>query len=158
MDIIKNLKSDKRIFGSCPSCGEDFRLSDSILFPAKGPMPPAVAEIIQDRRTDLKDRQFELKRRIERLTSHARRTVEAVNVGNVVEQIAPSFTTFAFSPPDCRPIFKPIDYVIFNGVSKSQNVDSITFLEVKSGRAVLNSNQKSVQRILDAGRLSFKVV
>jgi predicted Holliday junction resolvase-like endonuclease len=44
-----------------------------------------------------------------------------------------SIASFGFTCGDCRAIFEPIDYLVFTGLCKGANVESLLFVDVKSG-------------------------
>jgi predicted Holliday junction resolvase-like endonuclease len=63
---------------------------------------------------------------------------------------------FKLDPNDCRSLFDPIDYVVFNGLSKTGKVDSIVFMDVKSGEARLSKKQKAIQNLVEASKVTFQ--
>lgn len=77
-----------------------------------------------------------------------------VKLGQIVEQIAPGLPTFPFEKTDCRSLFKPIDYVIFEGLTRRQ-VSRLHFVDIKTGNADTTSREKDVERIIDKKRIEF---
>lgn len=155
MDLLRVLAKDRRFHGTCPSCMGDFRLADATLFPVKGPFPKDATERVAEMRTELSERRDELKAKKVRMTKRAERTVHSVNVGNIIEKIVPSFSTFSFSPRDCRALFDPIDYLVFSGMHKTGEVNQISFVDVKSGRARLNKRQLDIRSAVEGGKVEF---
>ena len=52
----------------------------------------------------------------------------SVNIGKIVERIAPSLKGFPFQCNDCRSLFQPIDYLVLEGLTdtglvKKDNLD-----------------------------------
>ena len=78
----------------------------------------------------------------------------AVLSGNFSEQLAPYLPDFDYNPSDCRFIGKPVDFIVFNGLSDGKLKD-ITFLEIKSGDSKLNNNQKDLKRVVDEKKVKF---
>ncbi len=78
----------------------------------------------------------------------------AVLSGNFSEQLAPYLPDFDYNPSDCRFIGKPVDFIVFNGLSEGKLRD-ITFLEIKSGDSKLNSNQRDLKKIVDEKKVKF---
>ena len=68
------------------------------------------------------------------------------DVFKVVEKIGPSLPGFPLQPRDCRALFEPIDYVAFKGLSDRGVVDAVIFVDVKSGGAVLQPNQRKIKK------------
>jgi predicted Holliday junction resolvase-like endonuclease len=136
---------------------ENFRLSDAVLF-AVGEAPPQAAVLalnvvrqrIQERR--------QLARNRELMTKTAWRTAEAVNLGKIVEKIVPSFTSFAYEPGDCRAVFEPIDYVVFSGLARQNQVKALFFVDVKSGNARLSPAQRGIKQVLERGAVRFGTI
>ena len=63
---------------------------------------------------------------------------------------------FKWQLPDCRFLGDPIDLLTFNGLSVN-NIDSISFIEVKSGKARLNKHQKLVKEAVEDNRVKYRV-
>lgn len=94
----------------------------------------------------------------ERMTARAQKTAQAVNLGKIIEKIAPSFSTFSYSPGDCRALFEPIDYIVFSGLTKNASVDALYFIDVKSGKARLNQIQKSIKERVQTKAVTLKTI
>jgi len=75
--------------------------------------------------------------------------------GQFSEQLAPYLPDFKYNPSDCRFIGKPIDMIVFNGLSDG-NLKDITFLEVKSGNSKINSNQKDLKKVIEDKKVRFE--
>src|SRR5208282_1509770 len=96
-------------------------------------------------REKIRDRKDQLAQARDRMTKRAQNTAAAVNLGKIVEKIVPSFSSFPHVSGDCRALFEPIDYLIFSGLTKARKVDSLLFVDVKSGNARLNKTQRSIK-------------
>jgi len=96
--LIEYLQSNKRLMGTCPKCGRDFRLADAVLFSIKDEPPESARAAIQVAKDHIKERREELTIRKERMTRRAQKTAEAVNLGKIVEKIVPSFPGFGYTP------------------------------------------------------------
>lgn len=153
--LIATLQSNKRFMGTCPCCAVDFRLADALLFSLKDAPPTEAVRAIKAAREQVQARKQALAQYRERMTKRAEKTAQAVNLGKMVEKIVPSFSSFAYATGDCRALFEPIDYVVFSGLTKSNRVDALLFIDVKSGKAGLNQTQKAIKRIVDACAVGF---
>lgn len=154
--IISDLRNDKRFRATCPVCEEDFQLADATLFVLDDQPPEAALQAIAEARRQIKGRRQELAAMRERMTTRAQKTAHAVNVGKIIEKIAPSFSTFSYSPGDCRALFEPIDYLVFSGLTKNASVDALYFIDVKSGKARLNEIQRSIKQRVETKAVSFR--
>ena len=153
--VINEIKRSKLI-ATCSHCGEDFDLSKATLFDGLGEFPEvaelrtrAMLEELQDRIEDLKKRKVS--------AAGAEQKAISVGVGKIIEKVLPAYKDFRLPLPDCRPLFEPIDLVVFNGASK-QSVDSITFLEIKTGESRLNKHQKMIQHAVEDQKVRYEEV
>jgi predicted Holliday junction resolvase-like endonuclease len=75
----------------------------------------------------------------------------------VLEQVAPVLPGFGLNPRDCRQLSNPIDYIAFDGLSDRGVVDSLSFIDVKTGDARLDPHQQLIKEALVAGRIEWLV-
>ncbi|MBC7503748.1 hypothetical protein H7169_02155 [Candidatus Gracilibacteria bacterium] len=75
-------------------------------------------------------------------------------LGEVYEKILPALPNFPYAPKDMVFIGKGCDYIIFDGLSEGA-LREIVFLELKSGKATLNKNEKAIQYLIDHRRVRF---
>jgi predicted Holliday junction resolvase-like endonuclease len=74
-----------------------------------------------------------------------------VRLGLVAETLAPFLDQFNFEPEECSFLGKPIDYISFGE-------EEITFIEIKSGNAKLNQNQKRIKKQVEDKKIKWKEV
>ena len=96
------------------------------------------------------------KRKISAGPGAEKKSIE-VGVGKIIEKLMPAFQTFGMPVSDCRPLFEPIDMILFNGLSTS-SIQSITFMEIKTGKSKLNDHQRLVKKAVSDGKVDFQVV
>ena len=153
-ELIKSLK-ESNLYAECP-CGGEFKLSDAILFDGTKPFPPEALAKQKEYQEAFKERAKELEKQKELATKKAKKSAESVNIGKKAEILAPTLADFKWVLPDCKFLGDPIDVITFNGLSISK-VDSISFIEVKSGAAKLNAHQKAVKDAVEDKKVSYKV-
>jgi predicted Holliday junction resolvase-like endonuclease len=156
-ELITELQRNKGFMGTCPSCLKEFQLAKAALFAINDTPPEAALAAIQGIRESIRERKDELSRAKARMTKRAQTTAQAVNLGKIVEKIVPSFASFEYAPGDCRALFEPIDYLIFSGLSARRRVDSIHFVDVKSGSARLAAKQRGIKDVVESGAVKFKL-
>lgn len=154
-EIIRGLKSSN-IYAEC-SCGEEFKLSESILFDGLGKFPLEALNKKKELEEGLKDWAKELKIKLKRATEGAQKTATAVGIGKNLEKVLPTLKNFNLRLSDCRFLADPIDLLILNGITMNK-VNSITFMEVKSGKARLNLHQKAIKQAIEDKDVSFRVI
>jgi len=152
-EIIQQLKNSD--FWAQSPCGCEFKLSDAILFDGTKPFPKEALKTKQEYLEGLKERDNELEKRKKLATEKALITTKAVNIGKNFEKILPTLKDFKWTLPDCRFIGDPLDLIIFNGISVNK-IDSISFIEVKSGAAPLNPRQKMIKDAVEDKKVSYK--
>ena len=153
-DIINKLKNSD-LYAECP-CGGEFKLSDVILFDGTKPFPPEVKEVQKRYEDQLKQREEDLEKSKKLATERATITTTAVNIGKILEKVLPTMDDFKWALPDCRFLGDPIDLVTFNGCCENK-IESISFIEVKSGRATLNKNQRRVRDAVQDKSVLYEV-
>jgi len=153
-EIIDKLKKSD-LYAECP-CGGEFKLSDVFLFDGTKPFPPEV-KVVQERyEEELKKREEDLEKSKKLATERATITTAAVNIGKILEKVLPTMDDFRWALPDCRFLGDPIDLVTFNGCCQNK-IDSISFIEVKSGNARLNKNQRLVKDAVQDKKVRYEV-
>ncbi len=78
----------------------------------------------------------------------------AVLSGQFSEQLAPYLPDFPFSPTEARFIGKPVDFIVFRGMD-SREIESVVFVEVKSGSSTLSKPQRQLKEAVENGRVSW---
>ena len=155
-ELIKKLK-ESNLYAECPKCSGEFKLSEAILFDGTKEFPSGVKELQQKYKDALEQRKKDLEKNKKLAKEKAGITAKSVNIGKKMETILPTMKGFIWSLPDCRFLGDPIDMITFNGLCKDR-VESISFIEVKTGGSKLNVHQKAVKQAIDDKDVSFKVI
>jgi len=153
-EIIKMLQVGN-FFVECNRCNTELPLKKVDLFDNDNFTDEAL-EIYEAQLQAIRDKKEELKRLKELGTRRSEIGALSVNIGLILERLAPTMGGFRFNHNDCRSIFDPIDYVIFEGLSKKGLVDKIFFIEIKSGKAQLKPRQKEIRTAVHNKKVSFK--
>tara|TARA_Y100000310_G_scaffold274751_1_gene290962 strand:- start:474 stop:959 length:486 start_codon:yes stop_codon:yes gene_type:complete len=151
--LIKELKTSN-LYAESP-CGHEFKLKESIIFDGTKPFPKEALETQAKLKAELKERMEDIKKKRKLATKRAELTTKAVNIGKNLEKVLPTMKDFKWELSDCRVLGDPIDLITFNGFSNS-SVNSISFIEVKTGKARLNSRQKSIKDAILDKKVSYK--
>ena len=78
----------------------------------------------------------------------------SVLAGQFSEQLAPYLPDFPFKPTEARFIGKPVDFLVFRGMDE-KNIDEVVFVEVKSGKATLNPQEKNLKNIIQDKKIHW---
>ena len=139
----------------CPSCDEEIKLSEAGLFHLDNFTPESL-DIYKRMVAEQKERRASLKERKLNIPIKSEVGAKAINLGFLLERLAPTLDGFTFNKNDCRSMFDPIDYVIFEGLSEKQKVDKIVFVDIKSGGARLTSKQRKIKQVVEDKQVGFK--
>ena len=90
-----------------------------------------------------------------KLRKDAVKRSKAVINGQVAEQIAPFLPDFPANPSDARFIGKPVDFIVFSGLSENEKIDEILFVEVKTGKSLLSEREKEVKKEIEKGNVRY---
>ena len=71
------------------------------------------------------------------------------------EQLAPYLPDFPYSPTEVRFIGKPVDFIVFEGMDEKK-INSVKFVEVKTGSSQLSSQEKELKKAIEAKKVSFE--
>ena len=159
MNILKFIDQLKasRLSAECTQCGEEFPLSKAVLFDGLGKFPEPAELRRNEMLSELQAKLEELKKRKVSAGLGAEKKSIEVGIGKIIEKLMPAFQNFGMPASDCRPLFEPIDMILFNGLSTS-SIQSITFMEVKTGNSRLNEHQRLVKEAVSDGKVDFQVV
>lgn len=117
---------------------------------------------IPDRKDDvlhlLRDKERELKEHEGDIRTDAAKRSRAALLGSLMEQVGPLLPGFNYDLNDLRALWDPVDFVAFNGIGVNRKVDSVTFIDVKTGQARLSQVQKSIKEAVEAGNVHFEAV
>jgi predicted Holliday junction resolvase-like endonuclease len=159
MDILKLINQLKvsKLYAECKECGEEFPLSKAVLFDGLGDFPEPAELKRKQMLEELQAKLDELKKRKVSAGPGAEKKAIEVGIGKIIEKVMPAYQNFGIPISDCRPLFEPIDMIIFNGLS-AMSVQSITFMEIKTGKSRLDERQKLVKEAVSDGKVSVQVV
>lgn len=174
INILENLNG---IQITCPNCDENFTLKKARLFDIRQPYSNKIKNVIANHKASLQKELNNIQREekmylgkidkikekerllLTRMRNRPKKTLittKATNIGQILEKILPTSKNYKFDTRECVSMFKPIDYLAFNGLIK-KNVNSISFIEVKTGEARLSPSQNKIKQIINEGNLSIKL-
>jgi predicted Holliday junction resolvase-like endonuclease len=153
-DLI-NFLQQNGFKANCTTCGDSFMLKDAKLFSLDNFNTDA-KKLLNKKKEELKDRKELISKKKSSTQKRVETTTGSVNMGFILERLAPVLAQFPFDKNDCRSLFDPIDYVIFEGLQKIGKVQKIFFVDIKSGKAKLKANQKAIKQIIEQKKVEFK--
>ena len=153
-DLI-NFLQQNGFKANCPTCGEGIKLKDSNLFSVDN-FNAQAKQLLNEKKEELKIQRDAISKKKSSTQQRIETTTNSVNMGFILERLAPVLEHFPFDKNDCRSLFDPIDYVIFEGLQKTGKVQKIFFVDIKSGKAKLKVNQKAIKQMIEQKKVEFK--
>lgn len=150
--VIIDALSKSNLYVECPHCNETVGLWHAHLFYLDD-FPPEAKTLYQSRLEELKERKESLREMPGKIARASETSASAVNIGLILERIAPSMSNFPFDHNDCRSLFDPIDYVVFEGLSRKGVVERIVFAEIKTGKSKLSTRQGEIRFLIERKRV-----
>ena len=154
--LVAELQATKGVKIQCPCCYEARPASSYLMFTA-GDMPGEAKEVIENQVEALDRRRAGLGKQTGRLENAALHA-QQVNFGNFAERLIPTAADFPGNSFDYRHLGNPIDYISFHGLDDTGLVQSIDFIDVKTGSAKLQANQALIANAVAAGRVSLRTI
>jgi predicted Holliday junction resolvase-like endonuclease len=152
-EIICTLE-ENNFYVECPCCGEPILLKDAGLF-YLGDFSSEAEQLYQQKVAECKLREKQLREKRKKISEKSEVSTTAINIGFISERIVPLMKDFSFDRNDCRSLFDPIDYIIFEGLSKKNSVSKILFTEIKTGKANLTGKQKEIRNLVQRKRVTW---
>ena len=153
-DLI-NFLQQNGFKANCPTCGEGIQLKDARLFSVDN-FNAQAKQLLNEKKEELKIQREAISKKKSSTQQRVETTTNSVNMGFILERLAPVLEHFPFDKNDCRSLFDPIDYVIFEGLQKTGKVQKIFFVDIKSGKAKLKANQKAIKQMIEQKKVVFK--
>jgi predicted Holliday junction resolvase-like endonuclease len=150
-EVLEFYSSLRHIFGVCPCCGEIFRLSDCKLYQKKKPETDWKEELDKEikRLDNLEEKILE---KIE-TTKEAARIVGRQNADKLVRKIDKIFLPLKLNCNDCKVIFHPVDFIVFNGMNNNSGdctIKEIMLLDKDNKSGQYLTIQKSIEHTIAA--------
>ena len=153
-DLI-NFLQQNGFKANCPTCGEGIQLKGASLFSVDN-FNAQAKQLLNEKKEELKIQREAISKKKSSTQQRVETTTNSVNMGFILERLAPVLEHFPFDKNDCRSLFDPIDYVIFEGLQKTGKVQKIFFVDIKSGKAKLKANQKAIKQMIEQKKVEFK--
>jgi predicted Holliday junction resolvase-like endonuclease len=94
---------------------------------------------------------------IKRLQKKSVHQSKRVTLWYVQEKIAPLLPDFPYHMKDLVFLGKWVDYIVFEWLHNGY-VDNIVFLEIKTGKSTLSTNEKAIKQAIDHHRVKYEIL
>lgn len=154
--LIKNLQNSN-LFAGCPYCGDEFQLSEAILFDGTRNFPDPAEKIRREWQKGLEEKLALLQKRQIMADEGAEKKAIEVGIGKIIEKVLPAYKNFNMPLADCRFLSEPIDMIVFEGASENK-INHITFMDIKTGNATLNKHQRQIRDAVKDHQVKCEVI
>ena len=96
-----NSLNEGGFYAECPCCRESFAIEDTGLFYLDD-FSPHAEELYNEKICEFKERRIQLKEKKQKISKTSKVGAKAVNIGKILERLAPCMATFPFERNDCR--------------------------------------------------------
>jgi predicted Holliday junction resolvase-like endonuclease len=155
MSALDQFHLFRRILAVCPCCGEIHRVSDLHLS-AKGKAEKTwLDEYDADSlKLTLKEQAFDEQE--EQLREAAKEAGRKQAAKVFQKAICPSLQKLKLNPYDVKPIFHPIDFIAFNGMTDQEEISNILLL-AREQCATLDPIRKQIKKAVDSYKYDWQV-
>ena len=167
-ELVQQFQDFRTILCVCPCCGDIVRISDLKLRTTGKTNRTWRDKFDRDmQKMDTMEEQFDEMEQGLRELARERGRLAAQKVFN--NAISPALKKMKYNPFDVKPIFYPIDFLVFNGMNDKESVDELILLSKQSNIPSLNTIRDKINlavsqenygweeaRIDDEGKILFK--
>jgi predicted Holliday junction resolvase-like endonuclease len=150
LSFLDFIRAQDQLAGLCPHCNQMIRVSEMELFY----MPDRKDDVLRM----LKDRERQLEEQESQILADAAKRSRAALLKSFMEQIGPLLPGFKYDLNDLRSLWDPVDFVAFHGIGVKRKVDSITFIDIKTGEDRLKPVQKTIKDAVEKGKVYFETI
>ena len=155
-ELITTLQKSK-LYAECPHCGDEFSLAGSVLFDGNKKFPDEADRIRREWQKGLDENIAELQKRYVMADEGAEKKAIEVGIGKIIEKVLPAYKNFKMPLEDCRFLAEPIDMIVFEGASE-QKINHITFMDIKTGNAKLNTHQRQIRDAVNEQQVKWESI
>ena len=155
-ELFKEFQEFRKILCVCPCCGEISRVSD-LRLKAKAPAVKTWLDTFEDKvqKFGLKVEKFEEKEEELREVARAKGRKAAEKAVN--KAITPELRKLKLDPFDVKPILNPIDFVVFKGMYKRDDISSIILLSKQLKNPAINIYRGQVEKAVKDRKYEWQV-
>ena len=155
-NLFEELGEFRKILCICPCCGEIVRVSDLHL-KVKKPVTKTWLDTYEAKLIAMSNKEEKFNEKEQKIRDLAvkRGRDEAERIVNKV--ILPIFRKLKLDPFDVKPILSPVDFLVFNGMTKKEKIKDIIFLSKISKIEALNTIRKQIKETISKKSYTWQV-
>ena len=120
-------------------------------------VPRVKSEASEEKEKEIKERRNDLKKFKISVDKTSEERAVSTGIGKILEKVLPYYKDFKIPLSDCRFLAEPLDVIVFEGASKN-DVKNIIFMDVKTGNANLQKNQRQIRDLVIEKKVSSELI
>jgi predicted Holliday junction resolvase-like endonuclease len=156
MSLLEEYQLFRNILCLCPCCNTLRRVSD-LRLKAKGPAPKTWLDEYEVKDLALTKKEEAFEEKAEKLREEAREKGRKAAEKVFYKAICPSFRKLKLDPFDVKPIFHPIDFVVFKGMSSQGTISDIMLLTREHNCPSIGPIHDQIRRAVTQNKYDWQV-
>ena len=156
MSLFEEFQLFRRILCVCPCCGDLVRMSD-LRLKAKGPATKTWLDEHETKEQKLANQEEAFEEEEEKLRELAPEKGRKAAEKAFHAAICPSLRTLNLDPFDVKPIFHPIDFVVFKGMTNEEAISEIIMLTREHNCPSINPIREQIRKAVSKNRYNWQV-
>lgn len=155
-ELFEEFQEFRKILCACPCCNQFARVSDLRLI-VKGPGTMTWLDSFEKQLLALSKKEMKFQEEEGELRELAREKGRKEAKKYVNKALSPSFKALKYDVDDVKPIFNPIDFLVFKGMNKKDQIDEIIMLSGKCNNAPLTTLRNQVKKAITKKNYDWQV-
>jgi predicted Holliday junction resolvase-like endonuclease len=156
MSLFEEYRLFRNILCLCPCCNTLTRVSD-LRLKAKGPAPKTWLDEYEAKDLALSKREEAFEEKEEKLREEAREKGRKAAEKVFYKAICPSIRKLRLDPFDVKPIFHPIDFVVFKGMNSQGTISDIMLLTREHNCPSIRPVRDQIRRAVAQNKYDWQV-
>jgi predicted Holliday junction resolvase-like endonuclease len=140
----------------CPHCQNEELVSKVSLF-LESDLTEDAEQFVNSKKSEIAELKKKLLVLQKTKLGQIKAGAKSSNFGKLIEKFAPLLPGFKGMPEESIPLLDPIDFLVFDGLLKSQ-IECIRLIDVKSGNGRLSEIQKTIKSTLESGKIELTIL
>ena len=153
-ELSQEFQEFRKILCICPCCGELVRVSD-LHIKSTGRVKKTWLDKYEKKVQDIEKQIKDFKEREKEIRNESQKKGRIAAEEKINDIMHPCFRDLAANPNDIKPILHPIDFIIFQNMSKGQDIREIIFLSMHPPSAALQKIRDGINDTIIEGNYEW---
>jgi len=156
MSLFEEYQLFRRILCICPCCNQLIRVSN-LRLKAKGAAPKTWLDKYEAKDLLLTKKEEAFEEQVEKLREEAREKGRKAAEKAFFKAISPSLKKLKLDPFDVKPIFHPIDFIVFKGMNSLRTISDIMLLTREHNCPSINPIREQIKKAVTQNKYEWQV-